>query len=413
LTTGRTATRVMILCLSSYIVNTIRKLALLVLLMAGALSGDDPLQLDPELDTHLRAALEASYCMDFAGARRSLAAAEKWAPDHPLVPFGELLIEWWMVTAAVWEEDADRSQLMLDAIERSLAAAERKIEAGDPTGEGHLVKGATLGLLGRWHIKNRHWWKSYHIGRDAKEQLTRAREINPELYDAYAGIGIYDYFVAKLPGIVRWLAFSGQTADPADGMRLINLSLERGDYTLVGTRAALVLIHLRNELDPASALELADELVVEHPHSPFFGSLRMIALYDLGQVEALAEEAERQANLLAAGDYPPSRQAQVAFAEGLAHFRAGEWDLAAADYMRAIEVGNATDPFTTWAKLHLGNIADVRGDRKAARSIYREVKGALNRWGTRRLADRYLKSRFNPAVHQVRLLPDGNKKTGA
>ncbi len=387
--------------------NTITKSLLFFLLVAGGLRANNPLGLDPELDQRLHAALEASYRMDFAGARAELAAAQNWAEDHPLVPFGELLIEWWMVTAAVWEEDLDRSQPMLRAIERSLAAADEKIAAGDPTGEGHLVKGATLGLLGRWHIKNRHWWKSYKIGRDAKEHLSQALELNPELYDAYSGIGIYDYFVAKLPGIVRWLAFTGQTADPADGMRLIDLSLERGNYTLVGTRAALTLIFLRNELDPDRALELADGLVAEHPPSPFFSSLRLIALYDLDRPEALAEEAARQAEMLAKGEFPESRQAQVAFAAGLAHFRAGEWEAAAADYTRAVERGNPSDPFATWARLHLGNILDVQGQRKEARRIYREVKRALNRWGTSRLADRYLKNRFDPAVHQLRLLPDG------
>jgi len=364
------------------------------------------MELDPELDGHLRAALEASYRMDFAGARAELAAAEPWAAEHPLVPFGELLIEWWMVTAAVWEEDAQRSQSMLNAMERSLVAAEARIEAGDPTGEGHLVKGATLGLLGRWHIKNRHWWKSYQIGKDAKEQLQLAIEINPDLYDAYSGIGIYDYFVAKLPGIVRWLAFSGQTADPADGMRLIELSLARGSYTNVGTRAALTLIFLRNELEPARALETVDGLIAEHPESPFFGSLKLIALFDLGRPTELMAEAERQADLLAAGRYPLSREAQVAFAKGLAYFRAGEWDDAQRAYELAVQRGNPTDPFTTWAKLHLGNIADVRGDRRGARLVYREVKQSLNRWGTKRLAERYLKNRFDPSQDLLRLLPD-------
>lgn len=376
------------------------------LLVGGGMHAANPLGLEEELDARLRAALEASYRMDFAGARSELAAAESWAKDHPLVPFGELLIEWWMVTAAVWEEDPDRCAAMLAAIDRSLAAAEAKIEAGDPTGEGHLVKGATLGLLGRWHIKNRHWWKSYKVGKDAKEQLQRAIEINPDLYDAYAGIGIYDYFVAKLPGIVRWLAFTGQTADPADGMRLIELSLEKGSYTNVGTRAALTLIFLRNELEPERALETIDALIEEHPESPFFGSLKLIALFDLGRPEELMLEANRQAEFLAGGRFPSSREAQGAFAEGLAYFRAGEWDQAKAAYQRAADRGNPSDPFTTWAKLHLGNIADVEGDRRQARQIYREVKGSLNRWGTKRLADRYLKNRFNPSQDLQRMLPD-------
>jgi tetratricopeptide (TPR) repeat protein len=213
--------------------------------------------------------------------------------------------------------------------------------------------------------------------------------------------------VAKLPGIVRWLAFSGQSSDPADGMRVILESIEKGTYTPVGTRAALTLVQLRNELDPLAAQKLVDGLIAEHPHSPFFGSLRLIALYDSNQAEALAEEAQRQADLLAAGHYPKQRTAQVHFAAGLAEFRWMNWEKAEVAYQKAIEESDPTDPFVTWAKLHLGNIKDVRGDRRGARAIYREVEDLLNRWGTERLAERYLKKPFDPKIHQVRLLPDG------
>ncbi len=388
-------------------VNTPGKLLLGVLLAALPAQAANPLGLDPAVDARIHAALVANYRMDFAGGAQELAAVQAQAADHPLILFGDLLIEWWKVTAAVWEEDAKLSQPMLSAADRSLAAAERLIAAGDPTGEGHLVKGATLGLLGRWHIKNRHWMKSYFIGKDAKANLERALEINLALYDAYSGIGIYDYFVAKLPGIVRWLAFAGQAADPTIGLRKVDTALAEGTYTVVGTKAALSLIFLRNELDPTRALALIDELLAEHPESAFFGSLRLIALYDLNRPEALMAEAERQADLLATGVYPAERQAQVHFARGLAAFRRQNWVAADEAYATAVAQGHPTDPFGTWARLHRANILDAQGDRREARRAYREVRGMLNRWGTKRLAERYLDDPFDPAIHQVRMLPDG------
>ena len=387
--------------------NTSFNLLSLLLLVAVGARAANPLGLPAEVDARIHAALEANYRMDFETGAAELRAVEPWADEHPLIGFGDLLIEWWKVTAAVWEEDEDLCAPMLAAADRSLAAAEVLIAQGDPTGEGHLVKGATLGLLGRWHIKNRHWMKSYFVGKDAKANLERALAINPELYDAHSGIGIYDYFVAKLPGVVRWLAFSGQTADPADGMREVELALAKGTYTVVGTQAALALVFIRNELDPAKARTVIDELIASHPHSPFFGSLRLIALYDLNEPEALAAEAARQAELLAAGHFPAERAAQIYFAEGLAHFRQQEWAAADAAYAKAVAAGHPSDPFATWAWLHRGNILDVQGDRKAARKTYREVRHMLNRWGTERLAERYLDDAFDPAIHQVRLLPDG------
>lgn len=386
----------------------------LMLAAAGPLRGespltavwDNPLGLPPEVDARLMRALEANYRLDFATAEAELGTLAPLADQHPLIPFGHLLTEWWRVTAAVWEEDRARSQAMLDATDVCLERAEVLIEAGDPTGEGHLIKGATLGLLGRWHIKNRHWMKAYFLGKEAKAALRQALVINPHLYDAHAGIGIYDYFVAKLPGVVRLLAFGGHSGDPALGLQQINLALERGRYTVVGAKAALTLVQIRNEKDPARALAYVDEVLAEHPRSAFFGSLRMIALYDLDRPAELEAEAARQAALLASGDYPADRQAQVHFIHGLAKFRAGAWDEAKIHYENAVAHASDADPFATWAKLHLGNMQDLAGERKAARQTYREVKNMLNRWGTARLADRYLDDAFDPAEHQVRLLPD-------
>jgi tetratricopeptide (TPR) repeat protein len=132
----------------------------------------------------------------------------------------------------------------------------------------------------------------------------------------------------------------------------------------------------------------------------------MIALYDLNRPAELEAEAARQAALLASGDYPKDRQAQVHFIHGLAEFRAGKWAEARAHYEKAVAHSSDEDPFGTWAQLHLGNLLDLTGDRKAARQTYREVKRMLNRWGTARLADRYLDDPFDPAVDRVRLLPD-------
>jgi tetratricopeptide (TPR) repeat protein len=359
------------------------------------------------MDDQLLAAMEANYRLDYAAADKILDALQQHAEVRPLVDFGRLLTEWWRLTAAVLEEDKAASAPMLAMAEACLRSSEARIKEGDPTGEAHLVKGATLGLMGRWHIKNHHWMKSYFVGKKAKASLEKALLINPLLYDANAGIGIYDYFVAKLPGIVRFIAFTGQKGSPQDGLDRIDIALKHGRYTLVGTRAALALVYIRNETDPTRALDYIDLLLAEYPHSVFFRSLRMIALYDLDRPEDLADEAKLQEKLLKDGEFPSDRAAQVYFTRGLAHFRAQDWAAARTDYKQAVKSGNPSDPFTTWAELHLGNILDITGNRSAAKRQYKHVKKMTNRWGTARLADRYLDDPFSPtAGHMVRLLPD-------
>lgn len=382
-------------------------LALGPCLTATTPTANNPCGLPEGMDAKLLAAMEANYRLDYEEAERILDSLQSYAEAHPLIEFGRLLTEWWRLTAAVLEEDEEASESMLEMADACLRSAEARIKQGDPTGEAHLVKGATLGLLGRWHIKNHHWLKSYLVGKRARKALEEALAINPLLYDAHSGIGIYDYFVAKLPGILRFVAFTGHKGSPQDGLDRIDIALEKGRYTVVGTRAALALVYIRNEEDPAQALHYIDLLLADYPHSVFFRSLRMIALYDLDLPEALSEEASLQEKRLAEGQFPADRAAQVHFIRGLAYFRAEDWNAARVAYEQAVEKGHPNDPFVTWAELHLGNILDVAGDRSAAKRQYKRVKKMTNRWGTARLADRYLDDAFSPEEgHMIRLLPD-------
>lgn len=399
---------------SLFALKTLRRFVLPLLVLVVAVSrpafsaeSDDPYGFPPEVAAGLDAALEANYRLEFDRAAAILNTLEPYRARHPLIGFGHLLNEWWQVSAAFLEEDDDASQAMLDAADSCLDEAEARIDQGDLTGEAHLVKGATLGLLGRWHITNHHWFRSYVIGKRAKAALEKAIEINPNLTDAYAGIGIFDYFVAKLPGVLRFVAFSGAEKNPEVGLREIDLALAEGRFTVVGTQAALALIELRNELNPGRALELIDELLETSPGSAFFRSLRTIALYDLDRPDELTVEAELQARLLAEGRFPANRAAQVEFTRGLAHFRARDWAASRADFTAAVQHADPADPWGTWALLHLGYLLDLDGNRSAARQQYRQVKRLTNRMGTARLADRYLDVPFTASSSQMtRLLPD-------
>src|SRR5258706_1716406 len=126
-----------------------------------------------------------------------------------MVAFGIASAHWWRISSYVLEADPKESRPCLDAAERCIKLSNAKIKKGDPTGEGHLVLGGALGLRGRWEATNQKWIDAYFSGKKAYKYLSEALKINPSLTDAYIGHGIFDYFVATLPAIIRSLAFVG------------------------------------------------------------------------------------------------------------------------------------------------------------------------------------------------------------
>ena len=258
----------------------------------------NPYNISPILDQKIREALEENYNLNFEKALEILASLKESQNDHPVISFGETLTHWWKLTTQVLEEDRKASRPFLASANNTLRIANKKIKKRDEAGEAHLVKGATLGLLGRWHIKNRHWVKSYFTGRKAKRYLKKALKINPDLKDAYTGMGAYDYFVAKLPGMVRFLAFLGHPGDPSIGLDEMRKSVEEGLYTKIGSKIALTFIYIRNEKDPEKALALANDLVSLYPRNSFIRALKAISLYDSGQIAELIQESQYQLKLL-------------------------------------------------------------------------------------------------------------------
>lgn len=365
---------------------------------------NNPFHLPESVDKKMADALDADYNLDYQKALTLLDSLRPIQEDHPVVSFGRTLTTWWRLTAQALEEDAAASRPFVASVKETLRVADKKIKKGDPTGEGLMVKGAALGLLGRWHIKNHHWVKSYFIGKKAKRFLSKARRKNPNLYDVYTGIGLYDYFVAKLPGIVRFLAFLGEKGDPAAGLREIKKGIANGKYTRVGSQIALTFIYIRNEHDPEKALSVIHDLLAIYPESPFVRALDAIALYDGGHTSALEEEAKRQLAFLENKTFGESHAAQVHFFLGLSKFKEKKWSDALAHYQTALRTGENTDPFLTWSLLHSGFVADVRGERKKAKAIYKRVLKKTNRWGTARLAKLYLKKPFTASDTEMKRL---------
>ena len=59
----------------------------------------------------------------------------------------------------------------------------------------------------------------------------KALEINPRLVDANMGKGIFDYYVATLPSIVRVLAFIGMGGDKNVGLQELTIAATEGTYS--------------------------------------------------------------------------------------------------------------------------------------------------------------------------------------
>src|SRR5260370_25313440 len=109
-------------------------------------------------------------------------------------------------------------------------------------------------------------------GVNARAHLLRCLQLDPQMADAYAGLGLYNYYVDTLSPIARILRFF--TGIPggskAEGIRQLEIAMEKGDLTRVGARFYLAKNLRMYDRQYARSLEAQSPLIDQFPRNPSF-----------------------------------------------------------------------------------------------------------------------------------------------
>ncbi len=364
----------------------------------------NPFKISDDLDAKIREGLHDLYNLDFDQAERVFVALKPQQNDHPMIAFGLTSVHWWRLSVYVLENDPKESAEFLKSVEECIEVSKRKIDAGDPTGEGWLTLGGAEGLLGRWQAANRKWMSAYFKGKGAHKHLQESLDANPAMYDAYMGLGIFDYYIATLPRFVRILGFLGQTGDKQLGLKELEKAADKGNYASIPAKLFLVNIYSSLEKEPKKAIVVLNRLREEFPVSPFIHMLTVVAMYNHGTPEELEAQAQEFVKRVDNGTYRKEFATQADFAMGLTAFKGRQWQTAVTEFDKGIAAGTVKDPFFTWSFLYKGYALDVLNRREEAKACYREVLSHIRRWGAHDNAESRLKKSFTPDDKEVSTL---------
>lgn len=147
--------------------------------------------------------------------------------------------------------------------------------------------GCGYGNLGIYYMNNNSWLRAYWNGRKGKKYLEKAIGKNPDYYDAYLGLGMYKYYAAVLPKIIKPLSFLlGMEGDRGKGIEEVTLALKKGSYARDSAKVFLAdSVHWKEE-NYEAALLLYKELITEFPRNHYFQMrlaicYRVLKKYDL------------------------------------------------------------------------------------------------------------------------------------
>jgi tetratricopeptide (TPR) repeat protein len=356
----------------------------LFLLLLAAPASARKTSITPEMNALLHRGIDAIYRMDFDGADAACREAIALDPEYPHPYLGLAAVD--LIRYSYGSEQSDPG--LIAGVERKIAetikVSERYLKKHPKDPDALFMLGSAHGILGRLAIVRRQWLKAFSHGRASMKSVRAAIKAEPELYDAYLGTGMFDYYVATIPKFAGWLAKVMLGGDRARGMRNIRIAAEKGEHAKVA--AQLILVEIQTEdafggRDPADALRLMRDVRARYPESAMLHSALIVALYeDRRFEEALKETRDFQARVKA-GKYPALNLAKGHALAGTVLWGAGDRETALREFLEGAEARGAVKTrWSLWSRVRAGQVLDALGRRGEALAAYRSALAEKDLW---------------------------------
>lgn len=331
---------------------------------------------------------------------------DQYCHAHPKDPAG-----YFYKTANNWWELAQKLDFKLPDVEKQFEQNYEKTEevaqamadsaTDDKTkAQALLYLGGAEGMKGRWLVTQKAWLEAYFRGKSGNHLLREAVELDPKLYDANLGLGIYDYFTDTLPGVEGVLAYLFIHGDKNRGLQELQLAIDKGEHSRIEAMMFLIEIDMYDENTPEKALPLAQELRKEFPKSPFMHLTEITVLYRMKKWPEMTQEAQTflERSESEVPYYTTEGVRPARYCLGVAAlYGQHDLDLAFA-YMSQLLKTIDSSRWVSYAYLRRGQIYDLRGDRESALRDYRTVLSRNDFWGSHDEAQRYIQEPFKFAT---------------
>ena len=285
---------------------------------------------------------EARQAIDLMYAGRTEEAVtlakkiEEERPDHPLGYLIEADVLWWNIyckwsqrkynTIDAWSHtrpaDAD-DNAELALADKVTQLAEDAIAKSD-TAEMELYAG--LGYAARARLLGLRYEKMpvARAGVEARKHLLRCVQLDPNMADAYLGLGLYNYYVDTLSAMAKILRFfmGIPGGDKREGLRQLETASTKGEITQAEARFNMAKSLRNYDRDYARAEKAAAPLVAEHPGNCIF----LLLAGDIEQKLGHNSEAAERFRAAAAAPWQESacgEQAHKLAEEALASLSSG------------------------------------------------------------------------------------------
>ncbi|MBR2081848.1 MAG: hypothetical protein IJ876_02400 [Elusimicrobiaceae bacterium] len=370
------------------------------------------LTLPPDVMEYATVGINGVYSLDFDTAQENIQKVFALYPDHPFAHFGNAMIAWSRYEYEFETSDDQQRKVFEKILDDSITGIKRWIKQHPQDSNGYMGIGALYGLRALFNMRNRNWVTSYFAGRKAISNLEKSLKLDPTYYDAYFGLGIYEYFAGTLPSVIKALArIVAIKGDPDEGVKFLNTARQKAHFT--SDSAKLILIEVQNTRGskfyaPEKSLEFIRQLRAKFPKNPLMHYVEIICLYETKNYDEVTAQAREFLKLIGTDKFYKDIYISRAYtALGTTHMALGNFENARDLFEEGKQKLQGQEPsrWGVWNELRLGQVYDVLGKREKAKEQYKYVLTFKDKWGFDELAKSLLKTPYQVPADGVGPLP--------
>jgi len=347
--------------------------------------------LGPLVDERYDRGIALMYRLEFDKAQEQFQDIIKADTSNPAGYFALAALSWWRYSQNfdVTADFKDLEDEFMKNADAAIKVCDARLDKKEVLDQTYFFLGSSYGLKGRWYAVQRRWFKAYINGNKGKKYLSKAVKVNPEFYDAYLGLGIYDYFADTLPGVLKISALLFVHGDKERGIAEVRLAQQKGRF--FSTEASLFLVEIltRHEKDFKSALVEVAGLETKDTTNLFFRLGEILTLIHAQNWQTVLNECDK---FLAEYKKTPSpgitqQLSLIYLSAGDAYLALNKPREAAAWFTGGIsETAFPKKGWITYCYLRRGQALDMMGKREEALLDYGTVLARDNFWDSQKYA---------------------------
>jgi len=300
---------------------------------------------------------------------------------YPKEPFPRFLLTtiYMYIVRSYWDFPVD-DQYALYKKKFSSAAAEAKKACDEypvQNATTYFLRGMVLGAEGMVHLQDKEWLNSYSKGKGAVAALEKSLELDPTNYDAYLGLGMFEYYCSKLTGAVKILAWIiGFSGNSEKGIEYVTKAMTHGKYGEGPAKVFLAYAYIEYEDKLDEGMELAKALRKQYPRN--FNFIEYIlraarklpperATEGLAWIDTYVKTPNWKEEVIL---FVPFNLEMVDYVEANLHLARNDYAAARILLEPVSECSHHVDEFTTEVNLTLLYVYSKTANHEKAREIY-------------------------------------------